>query len=166
MNDERRHRCPSSEEVVAGAAPLLAAGGAGSRTWSSGPQRAVLLGEALAVFLTESGEPAVVADRCAHRGASLSMGEVDGRGDPVPLPRLGVGRAATAPALRIPSLADQSQIPPRARIAAFPAREQWGLVWTVLEEPLGEPPDAAVVRRRALELGPRRRRSSCRSGSG
>jgi len=39
-----------------------------------GPQRAILLGEALAVFLTENGESAVVADRCAHRGASLSMG--------------------------------------------------------------------------------------------
>ena len=32
-----------------------------------GPQRAVLLDEPLAVFLTESGEVAVVADRCAHR---------------------------------------------------------------------------------------------------
>ena len=45
-----------------------------------GPRRAVLLGEALAVFLTEGGEPAVVSDRCAHRGASLSMGEVVGEG--------------------------------------------------------------------------------------
>jgi hypothetical protein len=41
---------------------------------------------------------------------------------------------------RIPSLPDQSQIPSRARIPAFPAREHWGLVWTVLEEPVGELP--------------------------
>ena len=45
-----------------------------------------------------------------------------------------------APARAFPRLADQDQIPPRARIAAFPVREQWGLVWTALEEPLGEPP--------------------------
>ena len=38
----------------------------------------------------------MVSDRCAHRGASLSMGEVQGEGDPVPLPRLGVGRRRRA----------------------------------------------------------------------
>jgi phenylpropionate dioxygenase-like ring-hydroxylating dioxygenase large terminal subunit len=49
-----------------------------------GPQRAVLLDQPLAVFLTESGEVAVVADRCAHRGAQLSMGKV--RGDCIQCP--------------------------------------------------------------------------------
>ena len=104
-----------------------------------GPERAVLLGEALAVFLTEAGEPAVIADRCPHRGASLSGGEV-------------VGGALQCPyhgwqwdghgggCLRVPSLSDQSQIPPKARTKAYPVREQWGLVWTVLEDPFGEPP--------------------------
>jgi phenylpropionate dioxygenase-like ring-hydroxylating dioxygenase large terminal subunit len=106
---------------------------------ASGPQRAVLLGEALAVFLTASGEAAVVADRCAHRGASLSMGEV--LGDSIQCPYHGWEWAgADGSCTRIPSLADQRQIPSRARIPAFPARVQWGLVWTVLEEPLGEPP--------------------------
>lgn len=105
-----------------------------------GPQRAVLLGEALAVFLTESGEPAVVADRCAHRGASLSMGKV--AGESIQCPYHGWEWAGEDGACtRIPSLADQSQIPPRARVPAFPARLHWGLVWTVLEEPLGEPPE-------------------------
>jgi nitrite reductase/ring-hydroxylating ferredoxin subunit len=104
-----------------------------------GPQRAVLLGEALAVFLTASGAPAVVADRCAHRGASLSMGKVEG--ESIQCPYHGWEWAGDDGACtRIPSLPDQAQIPPRARIPAFPAREQWGLVWTVLEEPLGEPP--------------------------
>jgi len=104
-----------------------------------GPQRAVLLGEALAVFLTESGAPAVVSDRCAHRGASLSMGEVKGESIACPYHGWewdGAGGACT----RIPSLADQGQIPPRAAIPAFPARVEWGLVWTALEEPLGDPP--------------------------
>lgn len=100
-----------------------------------GPQRAVLLGEALAVFLTEGGEPAVVADRCGHRGASLSMGSISGSSVQCPYHGWewdGSDGACT----RIPSLADQSQIPRQARIPAFPARQQWGLVWTVLEEPL------------------------------
>lgn len=104
-----------------------------------GPRRAVLLGEALAVFLTESGAPAVVSDRCAHRGASLSMGEV--RGDGIQCPYHGwEWDGGDGACTRIPSLANQEQIPPRATIPAFPAREEWGLVWTALEEPLGEPP--------------------------
>lgn len=104
-----------------------------------GPRRAVLVGEALAVFLAESGEPAVVADRCAHRGASLSMGAV--HGGAIRCPYHGWEWAGSDGAcVRIPSLADQGKIPARARIPAFPARLQWGLVWTVLEEPLGEPP--------------------------
>jgi len=104
-----------------------------------GPQRAVLLGEALAVFLTDSGKAAVVADRCAHRGASLSMGKVEG--ESIQCPYHGWEWAGGDGACtRIPSLPDQGQIPPSARIPAFPAREQWGLVWTVLEEPLGDLP--------------------------
>jgi phenylpropionate dioxygenase-like ring-hydroxylating dioxygenase large terminal subunit len=95
----------------------------------------VLLGEALAAFLTESGEPAVVADRCAHRGASLAMGRA--QGESIQCPYHGwewSGEDGTC--TRIPSLSDQSQIPARARIPAFPARAHLGLVWTVLEEPL------------------------------
>ncbi len=106
---------------------------------ADGPQRAILLGEPLAVFLTEGGDPAVVADRCPHRGASLALGAVVGEN--VQCPYHGwqwAGRDGRCQ--RIPSLADQGQIPPGAQVRAFPAREQWGLVWTVLEEPLGEPP--------------------------
>lgn len=107
---------------------------------TNGPQRAVLLDEALAVFLTESGEPAVVADRCAHRGASLSMGKV--HGGSIQCPYHGWEWAGGDGACtRIPSLPDQRLIPARARIRAYPAHAQWGLVWTTLDEPLTEPPD-------------------------
>jgi nitrite reductase/ring-hydroxylating ferredoxin subunit len=138
MFDDQPREAPSSEEVSR----------ALRRCWqpvarvedlAHGPQRAILLGEALAVFLSESGKAAVVADRCAHRGASLSMGKVTG--DSIQCPYHGWewgGRDGAC--TRVPSLPDQSQIPPLARIPAFPAREHWGLVWTVLEEPLGELP--------------------------
>ncbi|MGN6275192.1 MAG: Rieske 2Fe-2S domain-containing protein [Solirubrobacterales bacterium] len=104
-----------------------------------GPRRAVLLGEPLAVFLTEGGEAAVVADRCAHRGALLSMGKVCG--ESVQCPYHGWEWAGDGSCTRIPSLADQSQIPPLARIPSYPARVHWGLVWTTLEEPLSDVPD-------------------------
>jgi phenylpropionate dioxygenase-like ring-hydroxylating dioxygenase large terminal subunit len=104
-----------------------------------GPQRAILLGEALAVFLTESGEAAVVADRCAHRGALLSMGKVCG--ESIQCPYHGWEWSGEGACTRIPSLADQRQIPPLARIPSYPVRVQWGLVWTTLEEPLTGVPD-------------------------
>lgn len=104
-----------------------------------GPQRAVLLDQPLAVFLTESGEPAVVADRCAHRGALLSMGKVCG--DSIQCPYHGWEWAGDGSCTRIPSLADQRQIPPLARIPSYPVRAHWGLVWTTLEEPLTDVPD-------------------------
>jgi len=104
-----------------------------------GPQRAVLLDEPLAVFLTESGEAAVVADRCAHRGARLSMGKICG--ESVQCPYHGWEWAGDGSCTRVPSLADQRQIPPLARIPSYPARVHWGLVWTTLEEPLTDVPD-------------------------
>lgn len=138
MTDGLQGGAPSSEEVSL----------ALRRCWQPvarrqdlerGPQRVLLLDEALAVFLTEGGEPAVVADRCGHRGASLSMGKV--KGESIQCPYHGWEWAAEDGACtRIPSLPDQGGIPPRARIPAFPAREQWGLVWTVLEEPVSDLP--------------------------
>lgn len=104
-----------------------------------GPQRAVLLDQPLAVFLTESGEAAVVADRCAHRGALLSMGRVCGGS--IQCPYHGWEWAADGSCTRVPSLADQRQIPPLARIPSYPCRVHWGLVWTTLEEPLTDVPD-------------------------
>lgn len=103
------------------------------------PQRAVLLEEPLAVFLTESGEAAVVADRCAHRGALLSMGEVCG--ESIQCPYHGWEWSGDGACTRIPSLADQRQIPPLARIPSYPVCVHWGLVWTTLEEPLTDVPD-------------------------
>jgi phenylpropionate dioxygenase-like ring-hydroxylating dioxygenase large terminal subunit len=106
----------------------------------SGPRRAVLGGEALTVFMTESDEPAVLADRCPHRGASLSMGAV--RGESIECPYHGWRwRGGDGSCARIPSLAEQARIPERAVAKAYPARTRWGLVWSVLEDPFTAMPE-------------------------
>jgi phenylpropionate dioxygenase-like ring-hydroxylating dioxygenase large terminal subunit len=99
-----------------------------------GPRRAVLLGRALVVFLTASGEPAVLADRCPHRGASLSLGEI--HGECVQCPYHGWEWDGGGTCRRVPSLPEPGRIPAAARIESFPAQRRWGLIWTALEEPL------------------------------
>lgn len=136
---DNNHRPPPSSEDVTLALRHCWQPVARLDDLKSGPQRAVLLGEALAVFLTESGEAAVVADRCPHRGASLSMGTVCGGS--IQCPYHGWEWAGDGACTRIPSLEDQRQIPPLARVLSYPCRVHWGLVWTTLEEPLADPPD-------------------------
>lgn len=116
-----------------------------------GPQRVTLLGQPLAVFLTESGEPGVVADRCPHRGASLSGGKVCG--ESLQCPYHGWEWNREGACTRVPSLADQSQIPARARVPSYPVRVQWGLVWSALEEPLGDLPQAPWLEHGDWQLG-------------
>ncbi len=98
------------------------------------PRCVRLLGETLVVFLTEEGEPCVVADRCGHRGGALSEGQV--AGDRIVCPYHGwEWRGENGQCVRIPSLGDHGDIPPMARIAAYRAEMRWGLVWCCLERP-------------------------------
>jgi phenylpropionate dioxygenase-like ring-hydroxylating dioxygenase large terminal subunit len=110
------------------------------RSELTSPRRVSLLGETLAVYLTETGEPQVVQDRCAHRGASLSMGNVNG--ERIACPYHGwEWNGATGRCEHIPSLSDGAGIPPRAIIASYRTAECWGLVWCCLDEPAMDLPD-------------------------
>ncbi|MFW0796009.1 Rieske 2Fe-2S domain-containing protein [Gordonia sp. CPCC 205515] len=101
------------------------------------PQRATLLGVDLVVYRDKSGRVAVSDRRCPHRGADLSQGEVHERS--IGCPYHGWEFASENGAcVRVPSLADQSKIPPKAAIRNYPAVERFGQVWTVLEDPIRE----------------------------
>jgi phenylpropionate dioxygenase-like ring-hydroxylating dioxygenase large terminal subunit len=99
------------------------------------PQAAELLGEKLVVYRGEDGRARVASRRCPHRGGDLSIGKVHG-GD-VACPYHGWRFSGEdGRCVMVPSLADQSRVPPRAAIRAYPAVERFAHVWTVLEEPL------------------------------
>jgi phenylpropionate dioxygenase-like ring-hydroxylating dioxygenase large terminal subunit len=100
----------------------------------------------------------VLQRRCVHRGANLAKGEV--HGDVLACPYHGWqfdgqdGRC-----LHVPSLDPESakRVPETARVAAYPAAEHWGHVWTCLDEPVGglpEPPEFAALDLGEWEAGP------------
>jgi phenylpropionate dioxygenase-like ring-hydroxylating dioxygenase large terminal subunit len=97
------------------------------------PRRVDLLGEVLVAFLTDSGEPAIVRDRCPHRGGALSGGHVEG--DAIVCPYHGWQWRGDGSCAHVPSLHEGAAIPPRAVTDSFRAEERWGLVWCTLEEP-------------------------------
>ena len=115
------------------------------------PVETNLLGERLVVFRTEGGQPRVLDRRCVHRGANLARGEV--HGDLLACPYHGWRyEGETGRCTYVPSLAgSDKRVPSTARVQSYPAHVQWGHVWTVLDEPLGPPPDPAEFHE--LELG-------------
>jgi phenylpropionate dioxygenase-like ring-hydroxylating dioxygenase large terminal subunit len=98
----------------------------------------------LVVFRTDAG-PTVAEDRCPHRGAALSAGQLVGGELECPYHgwrfRGGDGRCTHVPSL-------PGGTPPRARLATYQAAERYGYVWCCLGEPLLDVP---VVR--PLEQG-------------
>lgn len=108
------------------------------------PRCVTLLGERLAVYLTEDGKPRVVQDRCAHRGAALSGGEVEG--DLIVCPYHGwQWDGADGRCRHVPSLSNGAGIPSKAVIATHAAALRWGLVWCCLDEPAVPLPDPSEL---------------------
>src|SRR5688500_7382734 len=89
------------------------------------PQPATLLGVKLVVYRDKQGRVAVQSRRCPHRGGDLSRGEV--HASSIACPYHGWEFASDGGACsRVPSLPDQSKIPPKAAIDSYPAVEQFG----------------------------------------
>ncbi|MCV7422470.1 Rieske 2Fe-2S domain-containing protein [Mycobacterium yunnanensis] len=101
------------------------------------PQRATLLGVKLVVYRNASGHVAVQSRRCPHRGGDLSIGEVLTTSIACPYHGWEFDSVA-GNCSRVPSLEDQTRIPPKAGIATYPAVLKYGHVWTVLEDPITE----------------------------
>lgn len=83
-----------------------------------------ILGLDLVIYRTESGRVAALEDRCAHRLAPLSMGSVVGEHL-----RCGYHGAEFAADGRCVCVPGQDQVPERAQVRSFPARERYGFVW-------------------------------------
>jgi phenylpropionate dioxygenase-like ring-hydroxylating dioxygenase large terminal subunit len=89
-----------------------------------------LLGRDLAVFRATDGTVSVVDDLCAHRGARISAGTVDG--PCVRCPYHSWAYTGDGRCVEIPQLAAGHAIPGAARVESFRVSEHAGLVWTCL----------------------------------
>jgi phenylpropionate dioxygenase-like ring-hydroxylating dioxygenase large terminal subunit len=88
------------------------------------PMRRVICGMPVVFYRTEAGEPVALEDRCSHRQAPLSMGEVIG--DEIQCSYHGYVFCKTGACTHIPH---QSVVPSLASIKAFTAVERWGFIW-------------------------------------
>lgn len=97
------------------------------------PTAFTMLGEQLVAF--RAGEAVrVFKDLCIHRGAAFSAGGVVKDGNLV-CPYHGWTYDGGGVCVRIPSLMPGQPIPEKARVTAYQAREEYGLVWVCLAEP-------------------------------
>jgi phenylpropionate dioxygenase-like ring-hydroxylating dioxygenase large terminal subunit len=88
---------------------------------------AVRLGERMAFWRDGTGAVHAVADRCCHRGASLSCGElVDGQ---IECPFHGLLYDGSGRVTRIPANGRAAPVADRYRVRSYPVREKFGFVW-------------------------------------
>ena len=88
------------------------------------------MGHKLVAWRNKGGEPQIVADRCPHRNAMLSLGHILEGALQCPLHGLRFDGNGTC--IRIPWEADDSPVLDRASITHYPARELGGYIWAYL----------------------------------
>ncbi|NEB81299.1 aromatic ring-hydroxylating dioxygenase subunit alpha [Streptomyces sp. SID14478] len=112
--------------------------------WSSEVGRELLgrtvLGEPIAFYRTEAGEPVALADRCVHRRYPLSASGLDG--DRVVCGYHGFTYDTTGTCVYVPG---QKRVPRTARVSSYPVAEVDAMVWVWLGEP--EAADVADIPR-------------------
>ena len=89
-----------------------------------------LLGEDLALFRCDDGTLGLVADRCPHRGASLSCGMTEG--SELRCAYHGWAYDATGQCTDTPAEPPGSKLKDRIKIAGYPVREMGGMLWAYL----------------------------------
>jgi phenylpropionate dioxygenase-like ring-hydroxylating dioxygenase large terminal subunit len=94
------------------------------------PVQSKALGQQFVLFRDQHGQIMCLADTCIHRGGSLSAGRV--KGDCIECPYHGWQYGGDGQCRHIPTLRQNSKIPGRARVDAYPVEERYGIVFAFL----------------------------------
>ena len=89
-----------------------------------------IIGEPLAIFRNEKGEPVVFEDRCPHRHAPLSMGRLEREGLRCMYHGLIFNEAGVC--THVPAA---DMIPPNAQVRRYPVVERSNWIWVWMGEP-------------------------------
>jgi phenylpropionate dioxygenase-like ring-hydroxylating dioxygenase large terminal subunit len=101
-----------------------------AREVSRAPLPRMLLGEPVVLYRKEDGTPVALEDRCCHRHLPLSRGKLEA--DRLRCGYHGLLFEADGRCVEIPG---QANIPPQARVRAFPLVERYGWIWIWMGEP-------------------------------
>ncbi|HEX6310017.1 MAG TPA: Rieske 2Fe-2S domain-containing protein [Acidimicrobiia bacterium] len=82
------------------------------------------LGGRVVVYRTADGSPAVLGAYCAHVGADLGVGTLEGEEVVCAFHHFRYG-----PDGKCTGVPGGHEIPEKARVFSYPAREQWGAIW-------------------------------------
>jgi phenylpropionate dioxygenase-like ring-hydroxylating dioxygenase large terminal subunit len=97
------------------------------------PFASTVLEEALVLFRGRDGEAVALVDRCLHRNAALSKGDLfDGC---IGCPYHGWTYDATGTCVGVPSEGDAFRVQESRRVERFPTRERDGFVWVYMGTP-------------------------------
>lgn len=94
------------------------------------PMQRWLLDLPVALYRTEAGQVVALDDRCPHRWAPLSCGWLDG--DELVCGYHGLRFSSEGKCVKVPT---QANVPSRAKVHAYPVREQGPLVWIWTGDP-------------------------------
>jgi phenylpropionate dioxygenase-like ring-hydroxylating dioxygenase large terminal subunit len=106
-----------------------------------GPLAVTVLGELLVLWRMADGALTAARDRCPHREAPLSLGQVVESG--LQCPYHGWTFGASGACVRIPSAPPERAVPPTARLTMVHATERYGLAWVSLDAPVADIPAVA-----------------------
>jgi len=102
--------------------------------WSNEIQRSLtqrwIIGEPLVLYRTQAGKVVALTDRCPHRRAALSKGNLIG--DTVQCGYHGGTRDCSGACVAIPG---QQQIPPSMKVRTYPVVEKWQWIWVWMGDP-------------------------------
>ena len=81
----------------------------------------------LVVWCSEDGTISCFEDRCAHRGAPLGLGKVDG--ECLRCPYHGFSYDSQGNCIHVPALAPEDRIPAGLHVTTYSVREEHGYLW-------------------------------------